>query len=757
MITTVADESGKIQPTHRERAAYIYIRQSSLRQVEQHTAGRQRQYDLLDWTVAMGWPHERIVVIDEDQGRSGAVPNLREGFGRLIGAVARGEVGIVVALEASRLARNSPDWHHLVYLCRWTQTLICDAHTIYDPQLSADRMVLGIRGQVSELELDNSIQRMVEARWSKARRGELVLIPPVGYEIDDLGQWVITSDESVANAIHLVFSKFNELASARQVFVWWHEQGLRFPVRRVAGRTHPVLWLPVTYRMILSTLHHPAYAGVYVFGRSQIVRELDAHNPNTLRVRRVQRKDWPVMIEGHHAAYIAFAEFLTNQRRIKDNQMMTSDEREHPGAAREGQALLQGLVRCGHCGRPMQVSYGGHHSRRANRTMQYRCGQARQQQMGKDCQIIGGKRIDEAVVAAFLEASAPAGLAAIDRVNTELAAQQSHLAQHWALQVEKAQYEAERAARQFHAVEPENRLVARTLEARWNERLVELKSVRQQAQAARIHTAPLTQDELARARDLGQDLAMLWKLDSVTMRDRKQLLRCLIEEVQLRTEEQCYPIRILWKGGAVTDCQVVRRAIGTGTATPEETIDLVRTLAQEFDDAQIARILNRQGRRTGRGNPFTAAKVQSLRGHYRIPKCPSTPIRDPREGPFNADEAAAELGVSMTTIHRWLRTGVLAGEQVTPGAPWRIRLSEAVRQRLCAGSAPADWVGVSEAARRLGLSTSRVVYLVETGKLEAIYTTVRNRRCWRINVDSSRDGSQSELFEQMSNATSDEA
>jgi DNA invertase Pin-like site-specific DNA recombinase len=233
MTKTMADDSSKIQPTHRERDAYIYIRQSSLRQVEHHTAGRQRQYDLLDWTLAMGWSRERIVLIDEDQGKSGAVPNLREGFGRLIGAVARGEVGMVVALEASRLARNSPDWHHLVYLCRWTQTLICDEHTIYDPQLSADRMVLGIRGQVSELELDHSIQRMVEARWSKARRGELLFSPPPGYEIDDLGQWIITSDETVSNAIRMVFSKFNELGSARQVFVWWHEQGLKFPVRRV--------------------------------------------------------------------------------------------------------------------------------------------------------------------------------------------------------------------------------------------------------------------------------------------------------------------------------------------------------------------------------------------------------------------------------------------------------------------------------------------------------------------------------------------
>ncbi len=284
MIRTVADESAKIGPEHRQRAAYIYIRQSSLRQVEHHSEGRQRQYALVDWVEGLGWPGERIVILDEDQGKSGAIPQMREGFGRLVSAVARGEVGIVVALEVSRLARNSPDWHHLVYLCRWTHTLIADEHAIYDPQLNADRMVLGIRGQVSELELDNSIQRMVQARWSKAKRGELRLIPPAGYELDDLDQWVITSDETISQAMRMVFAKFDELGSARQVFVWWRVQGLKYPVRRMELRSHPVVWLSPKYRMILNTLHHPIYAGVYVFGRSQTVRELDPNDARKLRV-----------------------------------------------------------------------------------------------------------------------------------------------------------------------------------------------------------------------------------------------------------------------------------------------------------------------------------------------------------------------------------------------------------------------------------------------------------------------------------------
>jgi DNA invertase Pin-like site-specific DNA recombinase len=235
-MTSMTDVRTKIRPEHLDRQAYVYVRQSSPHQVEHHREGRRRQYDLATWAQEVGWPKERIVVLDEDQGKSSAIPQTRTGFGRLIACVGRGEVGIVISLEVARLARNSPDWHHLIYLCRWTDTLIAAEHTVYDPQLSADRMVLGIRGQVSELELDTAIHRMVEARWNKARRGDLLTIPPAGYDVDDLAQLVITSDEAVAHAIRTVFGKFAELGSARQVFLWWRDQNLKFPVRRTERR-----------------------------------------------------------------------------------------------------------------------------------------------------------------------------------------------------------------------------------------------------------------------------------------------------------------------------------------------------------------------------------------------------------------------------------------------------------------------------------------------------------------------------------------
>lgn len=747
--TSIRDSRGKITAEHYERSACVYVRQSSPDQVRNNVESTRRQYALADWAIELGWSHERVRVIDEDQGKSGASPNARNGFLDLVGAVARREVGIVIGLEVSRLARNSPDWSHLLYMCRWTGTLIADEHGVYDPADSADRMVLGVRGQVSELERDNSVHRMVEARWSKARRGELHYSPPAGYDIDDLGQLVMSCDEAVIEAIQTVFSKFDELGSARQVLVWWQEQGRKFPVRMMSGRSHPVVWRKPVYGMFLRTLQHPIFSGAYVFGRSETVRDLDPEDPRRLRTMRVQRREWPVLIQDHHDAYISFERYLEIQDRIRGNKMMASGSESSAGPVREGVALLQGLVRCGRCGRRMNVSYGGNRAGQRCRTMQYRCSALRRRALGPDCQLIGGKRIDQLVTGEFLEVTRPAVVEAAQRTQDVVQRERDELDRYWQLQIERAEYEVARAERQYHAVEPENRLVARQLEQRWNTRLVELEKIRVNAQAAQTRSDTLTQAELAGAARLAADLQAVWNADTTTHRDKKRLLRCAIEEVQLTTEEERYVVRIVWKGGATTDHFVERRHGGT-QATSDETIDLVRTLAEEFDDAQIARILNRQGRRSGLGNPFTKSSVKSLRGKNRIPSCPQKPIIDSRNGPFNADEAAVELGVCMTTIHRWLRDGILAGRQATPGAPWRIMLTDEVRKRLSGGEAPDDWVGIEEASVRLGVSRQRVAYLVKTGKLQAMRTRVGKRQCWRIDVgsaDAQACGRQPDLFD----------
>jgi DNA invertase Pin-like site-specific DNA recombinase len=756
MKILIDDIRSKVRREHLERTAYVYVRQSSLHQVENNRESTEMQYGLAESVEKAGWAKERIVVVDEDQGKSSAAPNARSGFAQLVAAVASGAVGIVVGREASRLARNSPDWANLMFLCRFTDTLIVDESGVYDPADSGDRMVLGIRGQLAEIELDTSIRRMSEARWNKARRGEFITLPPAGYDLDDLGQLVMSSDETIANAFRTVFEKFDELGTARQVYVWWREQQLPYPVRRKELASRPVVWVKPRYDMISRTLRHPIYAGAYAFGRSQTVREVEAHDPPRLLVRKIARKEWPILIQDHHPAYISFEKFLRNQARLRDNQVKQKYEGSHQGAPREGRALLQGLARCGHCGRRMFVAYGGRRPMKLG-TLQYLCRAENAQSAAKNCQTTGGKRIDQAVVQAFLDATMQAGQAALMLVEQQVSREGADIERAWQLQIEKAEYEAQRAERQFNAVEPENRVVARELERRWNARLLELEALRDQAQTKRKECRPLTLEEIARAHHLGANLSSLWNAPTTTDRDRKRLLRILIEEVQLRVEEKRYLIRIVWKGGAITDREVPRLRHGAELATPEETVDLVRKLAVEFDDAQIARILNKQGRRGASGNPFTKEAVRCIRRNHEIPRCTATSARDPREGPFTADQAAGELKVSMSTLHRWLRDGVLAGRQATTGAPWQILLTEDVRRRLTGGDAPREWVGLTVAAQRLGLAKSHVAYLVKTGKLNAVRATVGKRQCWKIDLSSAACGLQPELFDHLTNNKIEEA
>ena len=763
MQQSSAERHEKITEAHIGRTAYIYVRQSSQYQVENHLQSQRRQYDLAKTAEELGWVPERIVVVDEDQGKSGAAAHTRTGFARVVTAVGRSEVGIVMSLEASRLARNSPDWHNLIYMCRYTNTLIADEHGIYDLALGTDRMILGIRGQMSEMELDTSIHRMVEGRWSKARRGEYLIHPPAGYEVDDLEQVVITSDEAVTNAVRLVFAKFDEIQSVRGVFNWWRDEGMKFPVRRLELRSKPVVWVEPAYRHFITLMHNPIYTGAYAFGRTQRVRQLDPKDPRKVIARSKKREDYKVLIKDHHPGFISWEKFEANLKTIKGNQQISgADNTTGHGPAREGEAWLQGLVRCGLCGRGMGVSYGGNrHSAKTKRTMQYRCFVARRYYEGRDCQVVSGRRINEAVMAAFVEVTKTAGVEAAALAERILNDENADAERAWAAQIEKAEFEAQRAERQFHAVEPENRTVARTLETRWNASLEELDKLKAKAQQSRVHRSPLSELELARARRLGADLELVWHASTTAHRERKQLLRAAIEEVQLRSEEREYAIKIVWKGGATTERRVPRARRGdkgiNGSATPTDTIDIIRKLAVEFDDRQIACILNKQNRQTGEGNPFTANRVATHRHRNGIEICTTKTPRDPREGPFTADEAAVQLGVAGVTIHRWLREGILPGKQATAGAPWRIVLTEELRQRLVDGGAPPGWLGLTEAAKRLGISKQLVAHMVKTAKLNAVRVVIAGRSCWKIDVASATSGRQADLFDQMTTVVSGEA
>jgi hypothetical protein len=464
------------------------------------------------------------------------------------------------------------------------------------------------------------------------------------------------------------------------------------------------------------------------------------------------REQWPVLIRDHHEGYITFDKFVQNQERLMANRTTLG---ARSGGTREGRALLQGLVRCGRCGRRMYVVYGGRKTRWPKGSIIYHCLQEGDRDK-KHCQTVAGKRIDEVVAQAFLKVTEPGGAEAALLAAEQIERDAAQVERLWRLEVEKAEYEAQRAQRQYDAVEPENRVVARELERRWNQKLVELEEAKRKAEHRRTEIRPLTEEEVRRTRRLGEDLSQVWHATTTTDRDRKRLLRCLVDDVQLRTEPDRYLVQIVWKGGAVTEREVPRLARGAELRTPEETVDLVRKLAVEFDDAQIARILNKQGRRSGSGRPFTQEAVRCVRRNHDIAKCSRPQPRDPREGPFTAEEAAAQLGVAMNTVHRWLRDGVLVGRQATAGAPWRIVLTEEVRRRLSSGDAPTGWVTLGVAARRLGLSKSRVAYMVNTAKLPAMRTKVGKRPCWIIDVSSADCGPQATLFDHMDSETGEE-
>lgn len=749
------DVIAKVTRNHLDKLAYVYIRQSSLYQVENHVEGRLRQYNLVEWAQRAGWPQERILIIDSDLGKSSASPNSRSGFGELIAALGRGEAGIVVALEATRLARNSLDWHNLIYMCRWTGTLIADENSVYDPADSSDRMVLGIRGQMSEMELENSIGRMIKARWNKARRGEFLVVPPAGFEIDENERIVMSNDESIRQAISTMFEKFDELGSGRQVFDWWRANDLLFPVRSIS-KGHPVKWCKPRYATFWRTLKNPIFSGAYAFGRTKSTRNFDATKlTNKPKTTKVAQEDWEVLIKENHSGYITWDKFVANQRKLAENATMKSGENGKMGAIRTGHALLQGLVRCGKCGRSMTVSYGGHKSdgaRLGGRVFQYRCLSAKYYTQEGDCHVVGGKRVDGSVVDAFFEVAQPASAASIKEAIDRENAQQDSLSKYWQLQVEKAEYEVKRAQRQYEAGEPENRLVVRTLEKTWEERLSQLEDIRKKASGFVMIARQISVEEIARIEVLGRDLKRIWHAPSTDHADRKRLLRCLIEEVQLRTLADQYEIKIVWKGGAITMRSVPRVVGGHVNRTSEDDIELVRKLAVEFDDAQIARTLNKQGRRSGRGIPYTKQSVMSMRGRYKILRgIPQ--VQDRRTGPFTADEAAKELGVAMSTVQRWLQDGLLVGKQVAAGAPWQITLDEATRARLTGGSSPEGWVGLTQAASFLGVSKSQVAHLVHGGKIDAVRVQDGKRTVWKIDVNSYASRHQRGLFDQMANAT----
>ncbi len=731
----------RIKPSHTARAAFIYVRQSTPSQVEHNRESTARQYALGDRAHQLGWSKDRVVIVDNDLGLSGASIDKRSGFARMISEVALGQVGIILGLEVSRLARNNADWYRLLELCGLTDTLIGDNDGVYHPALFNDRLLLGLKGTMSEAELHIIRARLDGGIRNKAARGELRRGLPIGFvwgEAD--GEVLFHPDEAVTGAIRSVFERFAEFGSARRVWLWLRSEAPSFPLQD--GPHGQIRWVVPTYTAIHHILTNPVYAGAYAYGKSRCERYVDGQGAVRKRIRHLPMDQWSVLIREHHAGFIDWTTFEANQKRLDTNTR--PGPHRVGGIVREGSALLQGIGVCGHCGRRLSTHYRGRNS-----TPGYHCaGKDIVEGRGLYCLNVGGIAIDHAVAGTFLEAVTPAAAQAI-----VLAVQQARnnhdtaLAQ-WRLEVERLGYRAEKAERRYRAVEPENRLVARGLEAEWESRLrdlagaeAELRRKEQQQPGA------ISPEQLRRVQAWGSDLHQVWYAMTTTDRDRKELLRTILEEVvlNLKRAEGHAHLTLRWRGGAITTLDVsVPRFRPQGPRTDEDTVSLLYRLAVLYPDEVIAGILNRQDRKTATGERFTANHVGNLRRYRNIPRF--QPSAEPPDGELvSIRKAALILDMNTSSIHRWLADGFIAGEQVTPGAPWQIRVNDDLRKRVVA-QAPPEYLPMLEATMALGVSRQTVLHRVKRGELQAVLVRQGRRKGLRIKVVDQ----QPDLFAQLS-------
>lgn len=673
--------SPKIRPAHLDRLAVIYVRQSTLFQVRENTGSTTRQYDLVKRAQDLGWTPAHIQVVDQDQGHSGSSAVGRDGFQWLVAEVGLGHVGAVLSLEVSRLARSCSDWYRLLEICALTDTLVVDDEGVYDPGAHNDRLLLGFKGSLSEAELHWLRQRLQGGKMTKAEQGSLRFRLPIGLVYDPVGRIVLDPDEAVQEAVHLVFSLFEQSTSALAVVSSFAKLHLRFPTRWWGGkRADELIWSRLTHERVLNILHSPLYAGAYVYGRTKFrSRTLPGEEPRVKgRTRRVKQEDWPIVLLNAHPGYITWDQFLRNQRQLDDNRTWRAEE--HRGAVREGPSLLQGIVLCGSCGRRMSIRY-----QRNGSLLMYECHQLHSQLAARTCQTMRGDRIDQAVVACFLEAIEPAhlevALSALDQVEAR-AKQVDH---QWQRQIERAQYEADLARRRYKAVDPDNRLVARSLEREWNEKLAQVEKLeREHTLLPKPAALLLTAEQRERIRRLAHDLPTIWHASTTTFVERKQLMRWLIKDVTLSKRGNVIDVAIRWQTEALTHLAIPRYKMSwEERQTSTQVVERVRELSPTRTNAQIAALLNEEGERAGMGGSFTVSKIEWIRYAYHIPAgCPERPKAAPTgqrgDGRYSARAAADLLNVNVSTIADWCKVGILESVRSTPLGPRWITLTPEV-------------------------------------------------------------------------------
>jgi DNA invertase Pin-like site-specific DNA recombinase len=645
-------DATKVSPEHLRRSACLYVRQSTLRQVEENRESTARQYDLRRRAEVLGWKPEQILVIDEDLGLSAAGASDRTGFQRMVAEVGLGQVGLVLGLEVSRLARSSSDWHRLLEICALTETLILDEDGLYDPSHYNDRLLLGLKGTMSEAELHVLRARLWGGQLNKARRGELWIRPPLGYVHDEKGRLVLDPDQQIQSLVQLLFETFKRTGSARQVVKHFEREGILWPRRLRSGpHTGEMIWRPLGAIQVLSVLHNPRYTGAFVFGRSR-----RRGGPGSGRLWKLPREQWKVFLPDTHPAYLSWEEYEANRARLRANTVGPGSDGRPP---REGTALLQGLALCGRCGRRLSVRYA---VRKGQLCPDYLCPTGLEVAQ-PSCQSLPGRGLDEAVAETVLDALTPAALEVALEVCQELEARRAEVDRLRRSQVERVREEAELAQRRYLLVRPENRLVADNLEREWNEKLAELARAEQEYQRLRRGTeAELSIEAGERIFALASDFPRVWKAATTSPRDRKRLLRLLIEDVTLLRHAARIDIEIRWKGGATTHLE---RSVPKNAAdlyrTSVEIVEQVRTLAQTQTDSRIAHNLHSRGLRASRGGPFTPACVRGIRLTHEIP---SVEARLRSAGWITVSGALAAFGLSRRKVRALAAQGLMESIRV---------------------------------------------------------------------------------------------
>ena len=653
-----------------QKTAYIYVRQSTMGQVRHHRESTERQYALKNKAMNLGWTENVIQVLDGDLGRSGASMVGRTDFKTIVADVSLGKAGAVFALEASRLARSNADWHRLIEICGITSTLIVDEDGCYDPSDFNDGLLLGLKGTMAQAELHFIRARLQGGKLNKAQKGELRFPLPVGYVFDEARRIVKDPDDQVRGAIQMVFSAFRQTGSAYGVVQHFATKNLLFPKRSYGGAWDGKLhWGRLTDSRVLAILKNPSYAGVYAFGRYRCVKEILEDGEVRSRIARMPRDQWLVEIRDHHEGYLTFEQQLKNLDLIEKNRTNLK-EAVLSGPAREGLALLQGLLICGCCGRRLTPRYRGN----GGIYPIYDCNWRRREGLSKtSCMTVQCGYLDRAVETRLLEMVNKEQIDLALEAFEILQQREQQISGQWKLRLQRAEYEVQLAQKQYDQVDPENRLVASTLERRWNDSLIELEKVKQQIAELSHEQSLLGSYERDHVLALARDLPRLWHAPATSSKDKKRILQLLIDDITVEKPERYVALlHLRWQGGICEDLKVVLpRPSGERWRHSESLVKKVRNLAEEHSDAEIAAKLNAEGLISAKGNPFTRSSVSWIRHKHKIP-----PAEKKKADELTVKEVAKRFGVNPNVVYYWIERKIITARRLNNGSPYWITIDQ---------------------------------------------------------------------------------